>query len=78
MRISNLIPTTNQKSFNGKALIIGHDNGKIELQSYDTIVATYENGTLKVHGKYSQTTSKHIKAFTEYLGLPTNNMHVYL
>lgn len=77
MRIAHLIPTTNQKSFGGKALILAYEDGKIELQSYDTIVATYENGTLKVHGKYSQTTSKHVKAFTEYLGLPTNDMHVY-
>jgi len=57
----------NRKSFGGKCKVIV-ENGKAELLSYDTIVATYdlENKEYKQNGEYSQTTNSHIKAFKEF------------
>lgn len=55
-----------RKSFYGKAKVIEHDNGMIQLLSYDTIVCeTDNNGYFKMlwDGK-SQTTTRHIKEFT--------------
>ncbi len=63
----SLIPTNGRKSFGGKCKVIV-ENGKAELLSYDTIVATYdlENNEYKQNGEYSQTTNSHIKAFKEF------------
>jgi hypothetical protein len=44
--------------------------GGVALKSYQTIVATIENGVLRVHGLYSATTRRHIGAFVkEYANL---------
>jgi beta-mannanase len=64
-----LIPITiNQKSFYKKATIIDNDS-TTELQSYSTIVATYNKETkqFKLNGFYSKTTTKHIKEFANVL-----------
>ncbi len=52
-----------RKSFYGKARVIDHENGVIELQSYDTIVSRCENGKVEELGKWSQTTTRHQKEF---------------
>lgn len=54
-----------RKSFYGKAHVIDHGNGTLELQSYNTIVARIENGEVKQAdiGVYSQTTNRHIREF---------------
>lgn len=51
-------------------VIISEDECCIELQSYKTIVARLYCGSwLTIHGLYSMTTRKHIKAFCrEYCG----------
>jgi hypothetical protein len=56
-------------SFHGKALILDCGN-IIKLQSYDTIVAEYNNkdNTLKVNGWFSTTTARHINEFLVYFG----------
>lgn len=63
-----------RKSFYGKAQLIESDE-KVELQSYDTIVATYHKDTnnLVLHGKYSQTTTRHQKEFASQLGFRAKN-----
>ena len=50
-------------SFYGKAHVIDHENGTIELQSYNTIVSRCENGKVEHLGKWSQTTSRHQREF---------------
>lgn len=76
--ISHLIPTHGQKSFGGKAVI--DDQGDwIVLYSYDTPVAQYDkaarllyimpNKDYAPNGKYSATTTRHIRAFAEQLGI---------
>ena len=54
-----------RKSFYGKAHVIDHENGVLELQSYDTIVARIENGKVVKNdiGVYSTTTNRHIREF---------------
>lgn len=54
-----------RKSFYGKAHVIDHENGVLELQSYDTIVARIENGTVVKNdiGLHSMTTNRHIREF---------------
>lgn len=53
-----------RKSFYGKAHVVEHSNGKVQLQSYDTIVAEIsKSGVPKVFGTYSNTTLRHIKEF---------------
>lgn len=52
-----------RKSFYGKAHIIDHENGTLELQSYDTIVSRCVNGKVEHLGKWSQTTSRHQREF---------------
>jgi len=62
-----------RKSFYGKAHIID-DEFYISLQSYGTIVARFNKETKKIErtwDDYSNTTSRHIKAFLQYL----NNYH---
>lgn len=51
-------------------VIVSDDKCCIELQSYKTIVARlYCDSWLTIHGLYSATTRKHIKAFCkEYCG----------
>ena len=63
-----------RKSFYGKAHLIESDE-KIELQSYDTIVATYHKNENKfvLHGDYSPTTLRHQKEFANQLGFDFKN-----
>lgn len=64
MKIYELHPRfDSSKSFYGKAHIIDHENGMIELQSYDTIVSRCINGKVEDLGKWSQTTTRHQKEF---------------
>lgn len=65
MRIYELTPMKDsRKSFYGKAKVIEHDNGTIQLQSYDTIVCEIVGGVFRMlwDGK-TQTTTRHIKEF---------------
>lgn len=54
-----------RKSFYGKAKVIEHDNGTVQLQTYDTIVCEIVGGVFRMlwDGK-TQTTTRHIKEFT--------------
>jgi hypothetical protein len=52
-----------RKSFYGKAHVIDHENGVIELQSYNTIVSRCVNGVVEHLGRWSQTTSRHQREF---------------
>lgn len=52
-----------RKSFYGKAHVIEHDDGILELQSYNTIVSRCKDGKVEHLGKWSQTTSRHQKEF---------------
>ena len=63
-----------RKSFYGKAQLIETDD-KVELHSYDTIVATYYKNEDKfvLHGKYSPTTTRHQKEFGKQLGFRAKN-----
>ena len=50
-------------SFYGKAHVIDHENGTLELQSYNTIVSRCINGKVEHLGRWSQTTSRHQREF---------------
>ena len=64
MKIFELSPRYDScKSFYGKAHVIDHENGTIELQSYDTIVSRCVNGKVEELGKWSATTTRHQKEF---------------
>ena len=52
-----------RKSFYGKAHIIDHENGVVELQSYNTIVSRCVDGVVEHLGRWSQTTSRHQREF---------------
>lgn len=52
-----------RKSFYGKAQVIDHENGLIELKSYNTIVSRCKDGKIEHLGKWSQTTTRHQKEF---------------
>ena len=52
-----------RKSFYGKAHVIDHENGTLELLSYDTIVSRCINGKVEELGKWSKTTTRHQKEF---------------
>ena len=64
MKIFELVPRYDtRKSFYGKARVVDHENGTIELQSYDTIVSRCVNGKVEELGKWSVTTTRHQKEF---------------
>lgn len=64
MRIFELVPRyDSRKSFYGKARVVDHEDGTIELQSYDTIVSRCVNGKVEELGKWSATTTRHQKEF---------------
>lgn len=67
MKTFQLVPANGRKSFYGKARVIETDK-EIQLLSYDTIVAQIdkESREFTINGKYSNTTSSHIKAFREF------------
>lgn len=52
-----------RKSFYGKAHVIDHEDGTLELQSYATIVSRCKDGKVEHLGKWSQTTSRHQREF---------------
>ena len=77
MKTYELMPTNNQKSFYGKAVVTVYDNGLQVLRSYNTDVAAIEPGgkIRRLWNGWSATTGKHIAAFAgigkkEYLSLP--------
>ena len=64
MKIFELVPRYDtRKSFYGKARVVDHENGTVELQSYDTIVSRCVNGKVEEIGKWSATTTRHQKEF---------------
>ena len=64
MKIYELSPRYDaHKSFYGKAHIIDHEDGTIELLSYDTVVSRCINGKVEELGKWSNTTTRHQKEF---------------
>ena len=64
MKIFELVPRYDaRKSFYWKARVIDHENGTIELQSYNTIVSRCVNGKVEELGKWSATTTRHQKEF---------------
>ena len=77
--VSHLIPSGSQKSFGGKAIIEDNNDGWLVLYSYDTPVAQYDkqanlfyilpNDKYAPNKKYSATTTKHIRAFADQLGV---------
>ena len=70
MKAYELKPTNNRKSFYGKATIIERENGDIELQSYQTIVARIRNGNFeRLWAGYSATTMNHINSFIKTFGI---------
>lgn len=55
------------KSFYNKAVVTEHDNGDIELRSYNTIVCRIRNGKFeRLWDGYSATTMRHINAFVDF------------
>lgn len=70
MKVFELKPINNRKSFYGKAVAIEQDNGTIELKSYNTIVARIVKGKFeRLWSGYSQTTMSHINAFINAYGI---------
>ena len=68
--IIELKPIDSRKSFYGKAKAIVHDNGDIECQSYNTIVARIHNGKFeRLWDDYSATTMRHVNAFVDTFGI---------
>ena len=51
------------QSFYKKAYTLHNNDGSIQLKSYDTIVATFKAGKVKVKDTYSMTTLRHIREF---------------
>jgi hypothetical protein len=73
MSISELTPVNDSRaSFYGKAKIVNVDK-EIQLHSYDTHVATINNGKVTVNGTYSTTTLRHIKEFLLQHGFKAEN-----
>ena len=73
MKVYELKPNDNRKSFYGKAKIIYSDDPvEIYLQSYDTKVCKYVVSTgefVRLWDGYSATTMRHINAFLNYMGI---------
>lgn len=72
-----LVPTTSQKSFYGKAVVLCFSDGSQVLKSYETFVAKrLPNGDIvRLWGGWSATTGKHIRSFcgmnkAEFTALP--------
>ena len=71
MRIFELPCLDHRKSFYGKAHVIELDDGRKQLQSYNTIVAEIDN-----NGNYNrlwdgntQTTNRHIRSFKKFYNM---------
>lgn len=70
MKVLELKPTNSRKSFYGKAKVIERNNGDVELQSYETIVARIRNGKFeRLWSGYSATTMNHINSFIDTYGI---------
>ena len=70
MKMYELKPNNGRKSFYNKATVIEKDNGDIELQSYNTIVARIRNGKFeRMWSGYSATTMNHVNAFIDLFGI---------
>lgn len=70
MKMFDLKPINGRKSFYGKAAVIEHDNGVVELRSYNTIVARIRNGVFeRLWDGYSATTMNHINSFIDAFGI---------
>jgi hypothetical protein len=70
MREYELKPIYDRKSFYKKAMVIEHDNGDIELKSYNTIVARIRDGKFeRLWDDYSATTMRHINSFIRTFGI---------
>jgi hypothetical protein len=70
-----------RQSFYGKARVYEMDNGAKVLESYSTIVAVIEKGDLFLRGRYSQTTTRHIREFMSQNGFyhnTTKEMQQYM
>lgn len=77
MQIYDLAPMHDiRKSFHGKARVEVDRNQSgviLRLLSYTTIVAQIQEGSAKVFGLYSQTTTRHIKEFLLQNGFKAEN-----
>lgn len=71
MKIYELRPVDNRKSFYGKAKVIEKDNGETVLQSYDTEVAKFTSGGefVRLWSGYSATTMRHVNSFLQSFGI---------
>lgn len=70
MKTYELNPNNGRKSFYNKAIVIEKDNGDIELQSYNTIVARIRNGKFeRLWSGYSATTMNHVNSFVDLFGI---------
>lgn len=70
MKVFELKPINNRKSFYGKAVAIEQNDGTIELKSYNTIVARIVKGKFeRLWSGYSQTTMNHVNAFISAYGI---------
>lgn len=71
MKIFELPCLDTRKSFYGKAHVIERDDGTIQLQSYNTIVAEIDSAGNynKLWDGSTQTTNRHIKSFKKFYNL---------
>lgn len=63
-----------RQSFYRKAFVHIDGNGNKQLYSYKTLVAEIKDGVPKLHGKYSQTTTRHQKEFLKQEGFTDNEI----
>lgn len=69
MKVLELKPVDNRKSFYGKATVL-EDNDAVYLKRYNTIVAKIVNGELiKTWDGYSATTARHLHSFCIMYGI---------
>lgn len=74
MKIYELTPMYDaHASFYGKAKIFDYDGVKMELCSFDTIVAVIDHDKATVYDTYSRTTLRHIKEFLKQNGFSAEN-----
>ena len=71
MKVYELRPVDNRKSFYGKAKVIEKDNGEKVLQSYNTEVCKITSGGefVRLWSGYSVTTMRHINSFLQLVGI---------
>lgn len=70
MKVFELSPINNRKSFYGKAKVLQIDKDNIYLQSYNTIVCGFVNDIFERYWDgYSSTTMNHINSFLQYCGI---------